>query len=122
MVARLLTEVGLDLDWANQQDAIAIKTLARLSGVFHVLDAASAVDDRGRKIISSQDFVSKYALKTVFWLGGGYATSKTFLTLIVFCKESLEKPKVEHFLPLLSCIKAGTTTLVSSGTLFGTPT
>jgi hypothetical protein len=118
MVSRLLTEVGLDLDWANQQEAVTIKTLARLLGVFHVMDAESAIDDQGRKIISAQDFVRDHNIKTVFGLAGGYAVGKTFLTLILFCRETVDRPKAEHFLPLLSCIKAGTTSLVSSGALF----
>lgn len=119
MMSRLLKEVGLDLDWIDAQEgAIATKTFAGLSGVFHVPDARTAVDHQGRKIISAQDFVGDNDVKTVFGLASGYPISKTFLTLIVFCRETIEKSCTERFLPLISSFKASTTSLVSTGAVF----
>ena len=118
MMSRLLKEVGLQQDWIDHQDAIMIKTFASLSGVFYVRDAKLAIDDQGRKIISAQDFVRDYDVKTVFGLAGGYPISKTFLTLIVFCREMIERHQAEQYLPLVSHIKATTSSLVSNGVIF----
>lgn len=119
MMSRLLKEVGLDLNWIDRQNAIAIKTLAGLSGVFYVPDAETAVDHLGRKIISAQKFVCDNKIKTVFGLAGGYPVSGSFLTLIVFCRETILRSDVEQFLPLISSFKAGTTALVQAGAVFG---
>ncbi len=119
MMSRLAKEVGLDMDWIDRKAAIAIKTYAGVSGVFYVSDAEAAVDDQGRKIITAQDFVHDYKVKTVFGLATHYTSSATFLTLIAFCRESIEKSRVEQFLPLISHIKAGTTSLVSAKAIFG---
>jgi hypothetical protein len=118
MMSRLLKEVGLDLDWIDRQEAITIKTFAGLSGVFYVPDARTAVDDQGRKIISAQDFVRDNDIKTVFGLAGSYPLKKTFVTLIIFCRETLQKPQVDRFLLLMSSFKAKTTSLASSGAVF----
>jgi hypothetical protein len=119
MMSRLLNEVGLSLDWIDSQEkVIATKTFIGLSGVFYVPDAKTAVDHQGRKIISAQDFVDDQHVKTVFGLAGGYPISRTFLTLIVFCCETVEKPSVERFLPLISSFKANTTSLALAGTIF----
>jgi hypothetical protein len=118
MMSRLAKEVGLNLGWIDRQEAIVIKTFAGLSGVFYVPDAKTAVDDQGRKIISAGDFVRDYNVETVFGLATGYPVSKTFLTLIAFCRETIEKSKIEQFLPLISYVKAGTTSLVSTGAIF----
>ena len=118
MMSRLLKEVGLDLDWTDRQEAITTKTFAGLSGVFYVPDARTAVDDQGRKIISAQDFVRDNDIKTVFGLAGGYPLKKTFLTLIIFCRETVQRRQVEQFLLLMSSFKASTTSLASSGAVF----
>ena len=118
MMSRLLKEVGLDLNWIDSQEAIAVKTFAGLSGVFYVRNAEKAMDDRGRSIISAQDFVRENNVKTVFGLAGAYPISRTFLTLIVFSRETLERPQVEQFLHLISHFKANTTSLVSTEAIF----
>jgi hypothetical protein len=119
MMSRLLNEVGLSLDWIDSQEkVIATKTFIGLSGVFYVPDAKTAVDHQGRKIISAQDFVDDQNVKTVFGLAGGYPISRTFLTLIVFCCEPVERPYVERFLPLISSFKANTTSLVLTEAIF----
>lgn len=118
MMSRLLKEVGLDLSWIDRQEAVATKTLAGLSGVFYVSDAETAVDDKGRKIISAQDFVQANKIKSVFGCAGGYPISKTFITMIVFCRDAIKQSSVEQFLPFISNFKAGTTPIVSSGAIF----
>jgi hypothetical protein len=50
MIARLLGEVGLELSWLGADSAgVEISTMSKVSGVFYVRDAASAVDQQGRR-------------------------------------------------------------------------
>jgi hypothetical protein len=119
MIARLLTEVGFEMDWLEADSAgIDVDTLSKMSGVFYVRDAQSAVDQRGRKIISAQDFVRETNVQTVFGLAGGFAIDGTFLALLFFCNETIEKAQAAQFLPLISKIKAATVTLVSKRAFF----
>lgn len=118
MMSRLVKEIGINLDWIDHQDAIVVKTYIGVSGVFYVSDAETAIDDQKRKIIAAQDFVRDYQVKTVFGLGSSYLSNTTFLTLIIFCREQIEKNKVEQFLPLISNIKASTTSLVATKAIF----
>ena len=58
MIARLLKELGIPLDWVDSQDSTMIeKTMGRSAGLFFVEDATEATDHRGRKIITAQHFV-----------------------------------------------------------------
>jgi hypothetical protein len=119
MVSRLLKEVGLDLDWIDNRDTDAIsKILGGVSGIFYVQDAAQATDNQGRKIIPAQDFVEANDVKTVFGLAGGYAASTTFVTIIVFCRETLDKPQAELFSPLINAFITNTIFLASAGAVF----
>ncbi len=119
MIAELLKEVGLDLDWIDSGEMdIVTKAVGGVSGIFYVQDARQAVDLKGRKVISAQDFVEANDVKTVFGLAGGYPTSKTFITIILFCREMLEKSQVELFVPLIDALKANTTYLASTGAVF----
>ena len=119
MMSRLLKEVGMDLDWIDRHDVdIVMKAMGRTSGVFYVQDARTAVDQHGRKIIAAQDFVEAQQVQTVFGLAGGYATSQVFVTLIVFCRESLAKTQAALFTPVITGFKANTMTLASSGAIF----
>ncbi len=117
MMSRLLTQIGFDLEGIDSQ-AIDIRTLAGLSGVFYVPDGATAVDALGRKIISAQDFVSSAGVKTVFGLAGSYPSGQAFLTLIAFCRQTIEKSRAERLLPLMSRMVLNTKKLVANGTIF----
>ena len=73
---------------------------------FFVPDATSSLDEKGRKIIPSQDFVRKYGVKSVFGIGGPYRHSQQFvLAAIFFAKTRLDreifrllKPIFERFM------------------------
>ena len=120
MMSRLLKQIGLDLDWIDSEDTdIVTKSISGISGVFYVQDAAQAVDNRGRKIIPAQDFVSENKIQTVFGLAVGYPKSGKFVTIIAFCREMLDKDEVELFSPLIDAFKSNTASLVSSGAFFG---
>jgi hypothetical protein len=119
MMARLLREMGLELNWIDRQDTkIVAKTTGKMAGVFYVPDARTAVDQQGRSIISAQDFVNAYKVRTVFGLGGSYLTTGTFITIIIFTREALEKYRAEQFMFLVNEFKTATMHLLSSGKLF----
>lgn len=119
MMSRLLKELGLGLNWIDSGDTeIVGRTIGAMAGVFYVRDAKTAVDHKGRKIIAAQDFVSAHNVKTVFGIGGGYLTSNIFTTNIVFCSETIEKNRVELFIPVMNTLKAGTMRLASRKKIF----
>lgn len=119
MISRLLAEVGFEMDWLEPESpGIDVETFSNLSGVFYVRDAQAAIDKQGRKIISAQDFVRDAGVKTVFGVAGGFAIDRTFLALLFFCNETIDKSKAAQFLPLLSKIKADTVRLVGKQAFF----
>lgn len=121
MVSRLLKELGLGLDWIDSQDTeIVGRTIGRMAGVFHVLDAKTNVDNKNRKIIAAQDFVETYSVKTVFGLGGSYLYTggNTFLVNIMFTNETIEKRQAERFMGLLNTFKTVTASLDANGKVF----
>ncbi|HEY6723072.1 MAG TPA: hypothetical protein VI197_03545 [Polyangiaceae bacterium] len=119
MVARLLRDLGVGLDWIDARDtSIVARSLGSSSGLFYVQDAGVAVDHLRRKIIAAQDFVARYGVKTVFGLGGGYLGTSSYLASIVFCKTEIERAKIEPFMGLVNRIKVSTNDLVTQGRLF----
>jgi hypothetical protein len=119
MIARLLKQLGVDLDWIGRDEtAIVGRTFGIQSGVFHVADAATAVDARDRKIIAAQEFVNRYAIKTVFGVGGGYLGTSTYTTIIWFCREAVEEARVEGFRAHIARFKAETEGLAMAGRIF----
>lgn len=115
MIARLLKELGVPLDWIDRQDADLV---ANTSGLFYVADAQTATDAQGRSIIAAQDFVGKYQVKSVFGIGGDYGSGRALFTLIVFTGENLTKTQTEPFIALVDVVKGATGDLVAQGKLF----
>ncbi len=114
MVARLMKEMGLELDWIDKNDTnIVVKKIGNMAGVFYVPDALTQVDNRNRKIIADQNFAAKYNVKSVFGIGGCYMDG-TFITVILFTNEALQKSQAEAFTSLINSIKSSTLELVSS--------
>ena len=122
MMSRLLKELGVSLDWIDDQDTkMVLQTEGKMAGLFYVPDARVTVDNKGRKIIAAQDFVADSNVKTVFGFGGGYRmslTNETFITVIIFTRETIERSQVEMFKMLSSVIKTATMKLVSNGNIF----
>src|SRR5262249_32907792 len=88
MIARLLTELGVDLAWVDQKDQgiMAMAAATSVAGTFYVEDAATGVDRLERRIIPAQDFVAENGVHTVFGAGVTYVDGM-LATLIVFAKE-----------------------------------
>ena len=119
MIARLLKQLGVELDWIDRQDtAIVGKTFGLQSGVFHVADAATAVDSSNRKIIAAQEFVASHGVKTVYGVGGGYVATPVFTAITGFCRDPIDQSRVEWFRSHIDRFKAETDTLVKQGRIF----
>lgn len=119
MVARLLSELGLGFDWIDRGDAdVVVKTLGSVSGVFYVADAANALDAQGRRVIPAQEFVDRYGVRSVLGVGGAYVGTMTFITVILFCRESISRARAEEFVAHINRFKASTIELVRAGKIF----
>lgn len=120
MIARLLKELEVKLDWLNnvESSGFSEKELGGgWIGVFYVREAATAKDKQGRFIIPAQDFVETHQIKTVFGLGGIYAQGALF-TLIVFARDIIEKSQLSDYSPLVPLFTANTSHLVRDGKVF----
>ncbi|MCH8193128.1 MAG: hypothetical protein IIA65_03810 [Planctomycetes bacterium] len=119
MISRLLKQMDVGLDWIESKDPEHIlRTWERISGVFYVEDAGADEDDEGRKIISSQDFVATYGVKTVFGYGGGYLRSPHFFTAILFARETVPIRIAERFVCQANIFKTETMRHVEAGRIF----
>ncbi len=119
MMSRLLKELGLSLDWIDQGDTECVsRVLGRNAGAFHVPRASEALDEEGRKIIAAQDFVYNYGVQSVFGVGGAYLATPTFITLIAFLSEEIDRRDAESFMPLVTDIKLATQPLIRTGSIF----
>ena len=118
MISRLLRELGVPLDWIDTHDSSVIqKTLGESSSLFFVDDAGQAIDDRGRKIIAAEDFVSSYRIQSVFGIGGAYSDGE-ILVMVVFNHDRFGRESAEQFLPLATLFKSNTERLVAQRRIF----
>jgi len=119
MVSGLLKELGVPLDWVTgSHTEIQTRNVGKVIGLFYVRDAAADLDQRGRKIITAQDFVATHSIKTVFGFGSAYLMTTTLLAVILFSHEELEKQQAQRFSYLANSFTAGTARLVSAGRIF----
>jgi hypothetical protein len=119
MVSRLLKDLGVPIGVTDAGPGdVHTDTFGRLGGFFYVEDAATAVDHKGRKIISAQDFVSAHGVKTVFGTAGTYVLSKWLVTIIVFCRERVEWDRARDFMPFANTVTSATSDLARRAKLF----
>lgn len=118
MVSRLMNDMGIDLAWFDELDQeIVIKSLGHTAGVFYVRDAVTRLDQQQRKVVSAQDFVAAHKIKTVFGLGGSYLNG-SFVTIIIFTRETIEQDRVERLTPLVNTFKVATMSKLMRGAIF----
>jgi hypothetical protein len=118
MVARLMSDMGIGSDWFDKSGPdILVKNLGRAAGVFYVRDARTRLDARQRKVVSAQDFVAAHDIRTVFGLGGSYLNG-SFITMILFTRETIEQSQAEAFMLLVNTFKTATLSLVMEGAIF----
>ena len=119
MISKLMIDMGIGLEWIDDQETdIIVRALGKIVRVFHVQEAATAKDAKGRHIVAAQDFVAENGVKTVFGFGGSYLDG-TFLTAIFFSREELDRLEVEKFLILFSAIKNTLVEYSLAGTIYG---
>jgi hypothetical protein len=76
------------------------------------------VDDRGRLVISAQDFVAENGVVSVFGFGGAYMRERHHLAVVVFAREQMTHQDAQLFAPLASTFKTLTMDMVEKGRLF----
>ena len=77
------------------------------------MGSATEVDVKGRKIIPAADFVQEHGVKTVFGVGGAFASGQ-ILVVLVFASEEVPMEVVEHFRDPFLRFKAATATTLQS--------
>ncbi len=118
MISRLLKELGVPVEWADSHDAeMIVKTVGSSAGLFFVDDATKATDNKKRKIIAAQDFVSNYHVKSVFGTGGAYLNGQ-MLVLVVFCRDALSRTVAERFVEVANLFKGKTLPLAEPQRVF----
>lgn len=119
MMSALLKEMGISLDCLENCDtSIVVKKMGLLSGLFYVQDASDASDEKGRKIISAQNFVSNYNVKTVFGMGGSYASVRTHIVMITFINKNLPLRGAELFMKFASLFNSEMATSIWNEKIF----
>ena len=118
MIARLLRELGVPMDWADSHDSgVLVETIGHSAGLFFVENAATAKDQQDRNIIAAQDFVSAQGIKSVFGTGRAYDGGR-LAVIVVFCRDEFSRDIAEHFLDLANQFHSGTLVLAEAGTVF----
>jgi hypothetical protein len=113
MMSRLLKELGVGIDWIdNKKTDVAIKNIGSMGGVFYVNDAKKAVDSQDRLIITAQDFVDTFSVKSVFGIGGGYLGHPIFFTTIIFLRDHISRELANRFMLQSNKFKTSTIKLV----------
>jgi hypothetical protein len=122
MISALLSSLDVDLAALDADVAAASYTrrmLGGLNGAFYVSDARTAVDAKGRAIISPE-FVRARGVRTVFGMGGPYFDG-TLIAIINFADVEVDRDVVDRFASLVSFFKLATKDLVRGRRLFRAP-
>ncbi len=118
MISVMMEQLKFDLGWLRGEPAIVAQHIGKLMGTFYVEDASTSKDSNGRIIISAQDFVRKYGVKSIFGFGGGYAVGGKMSTIICFLNEKIEKLQAVAFLPLSAAFVSATQNLITGKKYF----
>ena len=117
MIARMLTELGVDATMFDAPEVDTRRFIGGINGLFYVADARTAVDKKGRRIIPAETFVQKHGIHTVFGMGGSYLGGEMAVA-IFFCREAVSRETAERFSLLIHEFKRSTTQLVGYGKIF----
>jgi hypothetical protein len=117
MVARLLSDLGVPMEWIDRPTQGVDTKRNEWSGLFHVADATTTVDQHKRHVIPAQDFVKEQSVRTVFGIGSSFPNG-SFFALILFTREDVPKDIAERFLPLATNYKLITTQMAQDGKYF----
>ncbi len=117
MIARLLTDLGVEIKWSERPERGFSAIHPGYSGLFYVPDARTSQDQYQRHIIPAQDFVAKEDVRTVFGVGGSYTTG-TLFAMIFFSQKAMSREAALRYLPLVTMFKAITSAHVEAGRIF----
>lgn len=117
MVSRMLSDLGADIDALSTPRLDTRLLVGGFNGLFYVADAATALDEQGRRIIPADDFVRDCGVRTVFGMGGTYFGGEAVVA-IVFCREFVERYVAEDFAVLIQQFKVSTTRIVGFHGIF----
>lgn len=118
MVATMLREFGVQLDWLDAPHDIYIrKLMGGLNGLFFVADAREARTSTGELVIPATDFVATHRIRSVFGVGGVYLNG-WILTAILFTRSRLKAVDLSPFTALAATMKISTTAMVARGSIF----
>jgi hypothetical protein len=118
MIAELLASLRVELATISSDVPAQLRTLAGgLNARFYVPDARTTVDARGRHVIAAREFVDRYAIASVFGMGGRYA-SGALVAAIVFTTETLSASEVDRFPSFIGTFKLATTALAGDAKWF----
>lgn len=90
MVARLLQQLGVDVDLLVRPDARFFTDLDQTFNVFHVADAA------GSPYVPAQDFVEEHGIRSVLGFGGALPSGYVF-AVIMFAADEIPADTAELF-------------------------
>jgi hypothetical protein len=119
MIASLVKQLGVAIEGADDvETAIVTSSLGKAAGVFYVDDALTALDSKGRRVITARDFVEEHGVKTVFGFGGAYGLTGTFVVTVLFTRETIARSQAQRFMRLTNQLKASTMRPVGRRRLF----
>jgi hypothetical protein len=93
MIAQLIRELGLDIAHVVQPGAGIVHGAGTAHGIFHVERAA------GSPYVPAQDFVERYAIRSVLGFGGALGPSDLF-AIILFARVPIPYAVADQFRPL----------------------
>jgi hypothetical protein len=123
MMWKLLSDLGVTVRDVSREPSTADRSSPEFSGftgVFYVGNATSDRDASGRHVIPARDFVARYAVQTVFGVGGSFGNGMVVMALL-FTRENLSRSIANRFLPLVRHLAEATQPLVSAGRLYPPP-
>jgi len=119
MVARVLADLEVTEDLGIEKGGTWSDDPGSHVRTFYVADAGADLDAKGRHVISDQDFVGKYGVKTVFGGGGPFThVERRILVLIFFAREPVSRDIATVFDPFIETVQAETAHLMAENKLF----
>ena len=121
MIARLVLEMGGDLRLFDRTtaplSAVASGRRLSLTGVFHVLEAATALDSEDRLIIPAVKFIADERVRSVFAVGTTCADG-TVLIALVFAREMVDRSYAIRFGAVIDAMKTSAASALNLGRIF----
>jgi hypothetical protein len=114
MIAELLASLSVELVGISRDAPAQLRALSGgLNARFYVPNARTTLDRHGRHVIAARDFVDRYAIETVFGMGGRYAGG-ALVAAIVFTTEPLAARDVDLFPSFIGTFKITTAALAET--------